>query len=48
MWLHTQVEFELAGKSREDDLKFLLPEVWQLGGMVNNPDPGWRSTRRVI
>lgn len=38
MWLHTQVELSVAGKSREEDLKSILPEGWQLAG-VDSPIP---------
>jgi hypothetical protein len=38
MWLHTQVELSVAGKSREEDLRFILPEGWQLA-MVDSPIP---------
>jgi hypothetical protein len=38
MWLHTQVELSVAGKSREEDLKFVLPEGWQLAA-VDSPLP---------
>ncbi len=38
MWLHTQVELSVAGKSREEDLRFILAEGWQLD-MVDSPIP---------
>jgi hypothetical protein len=38
MWLHTQVELSVAGKSREEDLQSILPEGWQLA-MVDSPIP---------
>ena len=38
MWLHTQVELSVAGKSREEDLKSILPEGWQLAN-VDSPIP---------
>jgi len=38
MWLHTQVELSVAGKSREEDLRFILPEGWELA-MVDSPIP---------
>jgi len=38
MWLHTQVELVVAGKSREEDLKSILPEGWQLA-KVDSPIP---------
>jgi hypothetical protein len=38
MWLHTQVELSVAGKSREEDLRFVLPEGWQLAA-VDSPLP---------
>jgi len=38
MWLHTQVELVVAGKSREEDLKSILPEGWQLA-QVDSPIP---------
>ncbi len=38
MWLHTQVELSVAGKSREEDLRSILPEGWQLA-MVDSPIP---------
>ena len=38
MWLHTEVELSVAGKSREEDLHSILPEGWQLA-MVDSPLP---------
>ena len=33
MWLHTEIELSAAGKSREEDLGFALPEGWQVASV---------------
>ncbi|MFN9365802.1 MAG: hypothetical protein ACK6CE_13525 [Planctomycetota bacterium] len=38
MWLRTELEVSVSGKSREEDLGFVLPANWQLS-FVNSPIP---------
>ena len=38
LWLHTDVEVTVSGKSREDDLGAVLPEGWKLAA-VESPIP---------
>jgi len=38
LWLHTQVELIVSGKSREEDIGGILPEGWKLSA-VNSPLP---------
>lgn len=38
MWLRTEVELSVAGKSREEDLGYVLPEGWQAAA-VDAPIP---------
>lgn len=38
MWLRTELEVSVSGKSREEDLGFILPANWQLS-YVNSPIP---------
>ncbi|EDY18784.1 hypothetical protein CfE428DRAFT_3821 [Chthoniobacter flavus Ellin428] len=33
LWLHTEVELLVSGKSREEDLGIVLPEGWRLGSV---------------
>jgi hypothetical protein len=33
LWLHTEVELIVAGKSREEDLRSILPEGWKLSAV---------------
>ena len=33
LWLHTEVELLVSGKSREEDLGIILPEGWRLGSV---------------
>ncbi|MEO6052860.1 MAG: hypothetical protein ABIP97_02505, partial [Chthoniobacterales bacterium] len=36
MWLHTEIEFVVSGKSREEDLGGVLPEGWKLSAVSNS------------
>ncbi|MFN5272902.1 MAG: hypothetical protein ACK5E3_06845 [Planctomycetota bacterium] len=38
IWLRTQIDLTATGKSREEELGFVLPEGWQLS-FVNSPIP---------
>lgn len=38
LWLHTEIELVVSGKSREEELGFILPEGWKLAS-VESPIP---------
>ena len=38
MWLHTEIELSVSGKSREEELGWLVPDGWKLS-MVDSPVP---------